>query len=342
MTGDDHGNGGTAGPLRLAGRAEPARLLRGGLGVHPQHVLRLHQHAADRTRRRLRTTRRASRSGCTSTRTARDWTPAQLESFYSTQLAGWQAKYASLPSPVTNRTHCISWSDWASQPKVELAHGIRFDTNYYYWPPDWIQNRPGLFTGSGMPMRFADLDGTVIDVYQARDADDRRVGPDLPVHRQHAARQSTGPDGYYGAFIANMHTDSASSAGAAAIVNSAHRARRAGRVLAADADVARRAQRVVLRLARPTAAARCRSRSRRARARTACERWFRRRRPTVPITASRAAARRCRSRSKTVKGIEYARFDAAAGSYEATYVADTTGRSSPTCRPIRTPTAPPS
>lgn len=51
---------------------------------------------------------------------------------------------------------------------MELAHGIRLDTNYYYyWPESWIQDRPGIFTGSGMPMRFADLDGKMIDVYQA-------------------------------------------------------------------------------------------------------------------------------------------------------------------------------
>ncbi len=52
-------------------------------------------------------------------------------------------------------------------PKVELEHGIRFDANYYYWPGAWMQNRPGFMTGSGMPMRFADLDGTLIDVFQA-------------------------------------------------------------------------------------------------------------------------------------------------------------------------------
>ena len=72
-----------------------------------------------------------------------------------------------MPAIVTNRTHCIAWSDYATQPKGELANGIRFDTNYYYWPNTWIQDRPGLFTGSAMPMRFADLDGTPIDVYQA-------------------------------------------------------------------------------------------------------------------------------------------------------------------------------
>ena len=52
-------------------------------------------------------------------------------------------------------------------PRVELANGIRLDTNYYYWPASWVQDRPGFFTGSGFPMRFAETDGSLIDVYQA-------------------------------------------------------------------------------------------------------------------------------------------------------------------------------
>ena len=96
-----------------------------------------------------------------------DWTPAASPSFYATRWRPSSSTYPSLAPLATHRTHCIAWSDWATQPKVELANGIRFDTNYYYWPPDWVNNTPGFFTGSGMPMRFADTDGTMIDVYQA-------------------------------------------------------------------------------------------------------------------------------------------------------------------------------
>ena len=96
-----------------------------------------------------------------------NFTPASLTSTISTQLSQLEAQLPTLMSPVTNRTHCMPWSDWASQPKIENSLGIRFDVNYYYWPSTWVQNRPGLFTGSGMPMRFADIDGTLIDCYQA-------------------------------------------------------------------------------------------------------------------------------------------------------------------------------
>lgn len=61
-----------------------------------------------------------------------NWTPLSLESIFTSQLGDWGAKYTSLPAPTTNRTHCIAWSDWATEALVELSHGIRLDTNYYY------------------------------------------------------------------------------------------------------------------------------------------------------------------------------------------------------------------
>ncbi|NTW03864.1 MAG: WD40 repeat domain-containing protein, partial [Oscillochloris sp.] len=96
-----------------------------------------------------------------------NFTPESLRADFSSQLSSWRAKYTSLSSPTTERTHCLVWSDWDTQPQVELENGMRLDTNYYYWPPSWIQDRPGYFTGSGMPMRFAALDGAMYDIYQA-------------------------------------------------------------------------------------------------------------------------------------------------------------------------------
>ena len=102
---------------------------------------------------------------------------------------------------MTNRTHCIAWSDWATQPKVELAHGIRLDTNYYYWPPELDPGRPGMFTGSGMPMRFADLDGTMIDVYQATTQMTDESGQTYPFTDRHAAR----PRARAGGLLRRLH-----------------------------------------------------------------------------------------------------------------------------------------
>ena len=90
-----------------------------------------------------------------------------LAAFYADQLGDFSSHHPYLPAPVTERTHCVAWGDYDTQPRVEFNYGIRLDTNYYYWPGSWIDNRPGFFTGSGMPMRFTRLDGTLIDVYQA-------------------------------------------------------------------------------------------------------------------------------------------------------------------------------
>ncbi|WP_395805584.1 DUF4082 domain-containing protein [Archangium minus] len=156
-----------------------------------------------------------------------DYTAATLDpNFFTPQLANFAASYPGIPAPTTNRTHCIVFSDWATQPKVSLRHGIRLDTNYYYWPDYWVQDRPGLFTGSGMAMRFADVDGTPIDVYQLATQMTDESGQSYPLHIDTLLANALGPKGYYGAFNANMHVDtdpSAGSSGSAAIIASARR-----------------------------------------------------------------------------------------------------------------------
>ena len=144
------------------------------------------------------------------------WTPAGLANDYTTQLAAFENTFPSATAQRTHRTHCIAWSDWATQPKVELANGIRLDTNYYYWPSAWIQNRPGMFTGSGIPMRFADLDGTLIDVYQATTQMTDESGQSYPLHIDALLDKALGSEGYYGAFTTNLHTDGDSNANNAA------------------------------------------------------------------------------------------------------------------------------
>jgi hypothetical protein len=138
-----------------------------------------------------------------------DWTSqSQLDtSFYTPQLNAFQANFPSVPPPTTNRTHCLAWSDYSSQPQVELNHGIRLDATYYYWPGSWIKNQPGLFTGSGMPMRFATSNGTMIDVYQATTQMTDESGQSYPFNIDTLLNNALGPTGYYGAFTANMHSD---------------------------------------------------------------------------------------------------------------------------------------
>ena len=150
-----------------------------------------------------------------------DWTPSSLASFFDDQLATFQTTYPSLPPPVTNRTHCIAWSDWSTEASIEVGHNMGLDTNYYYWPPSWVNDVPGLFTGSGMPMRFADLDGTLIDTYQATTQMTDESGQSFPFTIDTLLDRALGPEGYYGVFTANMHTDFVDSPGSDAIVASA-------------------------------------------------------------------------------------------------------------------------
>jgi hypothetical protein len=115
----------------------------------------------------------------------------------------------------------VGWADWATQPKVELANGIRFDTNYYHYPAGWIGALPGYMTGSAEIMRFADTDGTPIDVYQAHTHMDDEASQVYPATVNALLDAAIGPKEYYGVFTANMHTDQVASAGSDAIVASA-------------------------------------------------------------------------------------------------------------------------
>jgi hypothetical protein len=150
-----------------------------------------------------------------------NWTPTSLRSDYTAQLNQFRAKYTSVPNPVTNRTHCVAWSDWLTMAKVELENGARLDTNYYHYPGPWIGAKPGFMTGAGFPMRFVDTDGTMIASFMAHTFMTDESGQSFPSTVDALLDGAVGPNGYYGAFTANMHTDQVTSPGAEAIVASA-------------------------------------------------------------------------------------------------------------------------
>ena len=81
-----------------------------------------------------------------------------------------------------------------------------------------------MFTGSGMPMRFADLDGSIIDCYQVVTQLTDESGISYSTHINSLLGKATVPEGYYGVFCANMYTDvngGNSSQGSDAIISSA-------------------------------------------------------------------------------------------------------------------------
>ncbi|MBL8061825.1 MAG: DUF4082 domain-containing protein [Anaerolineales bacterium] len=144
-----------------------------------------------------------------------------LQMQYTAQLSAFASRFPALPQQDSERTHCIAWSGWASQAKVKEEKDIRLDTNYYFWPSAWVNNSPGFMTGSGMPMRFADLDGTMFDVYQAATQMTDESGQSYPATIDTLINNALGSQGYYGVFTANMHSDNLSSAGSDAIIASA-------------------------------------------------------------------------------------------------------------------------
>ena len=221
MTGDDHANGGTAGRFDAYIAASRSNCsvadwgcVRSTSYVYPNSPItnaQAQQYTAAGFEVALHVT----------TNCANFTSYADLDSYYTTQLASFASRYWGIPAPVTNRTHCIAWSDYDTQPKVELSHGIRLDASYYYWPGSWLKDRPGLMTGSGLPMRFADRTGQTIDVYQAMTQMTDESGQTYPLHIDTLLDNAIGPAGYYGVFTANMHTDTVASAGSDAIVASA-------------------------------------------------------------------------------------------------------------------------
>ncbi len=223
MTGDDHANGGTAGRFDTYLANSPAgcsvanwECIRGTSYIFPNTPLS-DTDAASYVAQGFEVAVHIN-TNCG------DWTPATLASFYNTQLTQFTGAYPHVPAPATNRVHCIVWSDYATQPQVELNNGMRFDTNYYYWPGSWVQDRPGHFTGSGMPMRYATSTGQMIDVYQAATQITDESAQTYTTTINTLLDNALGPLGYYGAFTANMHTDfnpSEGATGSAAIVASA-------------------------------------------------------------------------------------------------------------------------
>ena len=134
-------------------------------------------------------------------------TEAAMGATWDTLLAQFRAKYTSVPGPFTSRTHCVFWPDWATAAKVQLARGIRMDANYYHYPGSWIGTRNGFMNGGGFPMRFADLDGTPIDVYQQNTNITDETTSAFTAATTTLLDNALGPLGYYGAFGTNIHTD---------------------------------------------------------------------------------------------------------------------------------------
>src|SRR5262249_29420579 len=152
MTGDDHANGGTAGrfaqfnALSTPGcSVDDWECIRGTSYVFPNTPVSNSDFLAFQNQ--------GFEISLHVNTNCLNYDATSLEDYYSTQLQDFTDHYPDLAAPATQRHHCIVWSDWATGAKVELAHGMRLDTTYYYWPSTWVNNVPGQMTGSAIPMR---------------------------------------------------------------------------------------------------------------------------------------------------------------------------------------------
>ena len=254
-----------------------------------------------------------------------DWTPTSLEDMLSSQLGAFQATWPNLTPPVSNRTHCIVWSDWASEARIERQHGIRFDTNYYYkGPPSWVK-KPGLMTGSGFPQRFADLDGSMIDVYQSMTQVSDEMDDVLPTTTQINALldNALGSKNYWGVFDVILHSDfgdhrrlnelvaEAQQRGVPVVTSAQMLTWLDGRNGSSFGNISYSGNQLTFSL---TPAAGSRGLQAMLPARSASGPLSVLTRGGQPVSWSR----------RTVKGVDYVMFDAAAGNYTARYENDTT------------------
>ncbi|MGZ6682435.1 MAG: FlgD immunoglobulin-like domain containing protein, partial [Solirubrobacteraceae bacterium] len=254
-----------------------------------------------------------------------------LNDDYVSQLAALRTAIGNVPA-ATSRTHCIVWSDFDSQPLAESANGIRLDTNYYYWPGTWIGENPGLMTGSGFPQRFAALNGSLIDIYQATTQLNDELTGDMSADLTTETNtlntlldNAVGSSAYYGVFTANNHNDPQEGANHAANVVNAAKAHGVpvisaqqmltwldGRNASAFQGVAFNGGQLTFNIAQASGAHGLVA--------------------MLPINGSTGAllgltrnGAPVATATRTVKGIAYAVFDAQSGSYVATYPAPSGG-----------------
>ncbi|HAJ37861.1 MAG TPA: hypothetical protein DCL15_19500 [Chloroflexi bacterium] len=70
----------------------------------------------------------------------------------------------------TTRTHRVLWHGWTDTARVQAEYAVHMNLDYYHVGPifqradgSWVF---GYFTGSGLPMRFVDAEGRLIDNWQ--------------------------------------------------------------------------------------------------------------------------------------------------------------------------------
>jgi hypothetical protein len=125
------------------------------------------------------------------------------------------------PVSPTVRTHRILWTGWVETARLQASYDIRLNLDYYHWGPafrketgEWVH---GHLTGSGLPMKFVDQQGRILNIYQqlTQLADEHLLdvmnGP-AQLSAEDAVEVSRillrrAVEGTHGAIVAQFHTD---------------------------------------------------------------------------------------------------------------------------------------
>ena len=160
-------------------------------------VLHLPEHADHASRRPHAYAAQGFEIGVHVTTGCADYTPTSLENNYDERPGRSSRAIVPGPAGAAHQPHPLHRLERLRRPsrrwRSRTASGSTPTTTT--GPAPGCNDVPGLFTGSGMPMRFAKTRRHADRRLPGGDPDDRRVGSDLPAARRHAARPGARPRG---------------------------------------------------------------------------------------------------------------------------------------------------
>jgi hypothetical protein len=86
-------------------------------------------------------------------------TPETMAAAVQEQIAGYRRRYGY--TPLTNRGHCLIWPGWTEMAQFLAEAGVRMDSNFV-----GMHCGHGYLSGSGLPVKFMDARGSLINLYE--------------------------------------------------------------------------------------------------------------------------------------------------------------------------------
>ena len=87
-------------------------------------------------------------------------TPEEMRTRLHLEFDAFRSRYGH--EGLTYRGHSVIWSGWVDSARYLHENGVRMDTSF----TPGRHHRRGYLTGSGLPVRFIDEDGTLLGIYE--------------------------------------------------------------------------------------------------------------------------------------------------------------------------------